>query len=190
MQTASPVPTTLQPVYSSSGLPRNKALVTIPSRTTTHSAPQQGANTPCSKAALERPRRPRPSVAAGRLPTRDEAPRTPGRTFGAAAEGRNVTTTRRKRWRAGRVPFKRGPVLPLRSQAPGSPQPRRRPGVPGSMVRVRGGAAHDKPKQARQAPAQRHLRSGRSPHSREEEAPGPHRRRRTGAGTSVRPKQR
>lgn len=96
VQAVSPISTPLYPVYSYSGLPRNKALLTIPSRATTHSAPHQGANTARSKAALERPRRPGPSVAASQLPTRDEAPRVPRRTFGAAAEGRNVTTTRRK----------------------------------------------------------------------------------------------
>lgn len=165
MQAVSPISTILHPVYSYSGLPRNKALLTILSRATIHSAPHHGANTARSKAALKRPRRSGPSVAAGQLPTRDEAPRMPRRTFGAAAKGHNVTTTRRKRWRVGKVPFNRGPVLPLRAQAPGTPKPRRRPGpgVPGSMMRVRGGAAHDRPQQARQAPAQRHLRSARSP---------------------------
>ncbi|XP_072722136.1 uncharacterized protein [Ciconia boyciana] len=78
----------------------------------TRSAPHQAANTPRPNAAVEGPRRPRPSAAAGRLHTRDEAPRTPGRSSGASAEEPNVTATRRKRQRAGKAPSSAAQAVP------------------------------------------------------------------------------
>ncbi|KAM7109971.1 uncharacterized protein J5F26_005773 isoform 1-T1 [Ciconia maguari] len=78
----------------------------------TRSAPHQAANTPRPNAAVEGPRRPRPSAAAGRLHTRDEAPRTPGRSSGASAEEPNVTATGRKRQRAGKAPSSAAQAVP------------------------------------------------------------------------------
>lgn len=196
MKTASPISTKrftrfrAPPVYR--GTMRRPP---FPSHATTRSALHQAANTPRPKAAVERPPYLRPSTAAGRLPTRDEAPRTPGRSFGAAAEGPNVTARGRKRvgGRAGLLPARPGPFPPRPgprhpAAAPWSAAPG--PGAPGSAVRVRGDAAHDRPQQPRQGTAQRRLRSVRSPPRGGKLAPGPRRRgRRAPVGAPDRSKR-
>lgn len=129
MQTASPI-SAKHPVWSSSGVRGNNAPPTIPNAAATRSTPHQAANAPPPKPSVERPRRLRPSTAASRLPTRGEAPRALGRSFGAAAEGPNVTATGRKEAAGGQGSLQRGPGLPRRAQARGSPQPRRGPPRP------------------------------------------------------------
>lgn len=159
VQTASPISTNTSPSSELLRSTGNNAPPTAPNPAATHFAPQQAANAPRPKAAVERLRRRRPSAPAGRLPTPDEQPGTPGSSFGQLPK--NPPSRPQEERGSGRAglrparprpsPPRPGPRRPAAALSPAAPGP----GAPGLVVRVQGwggAGAHDRPPTAPPCP--------------------------------------